>query len=173
MSSTMNGLVHEALLEAARSVLRTSSIYELTISKIAQEAGLARPTAYRYFSHPRDIINALLEELMRELEDGAVAIDDADPGAAYARTAVTLFTADSGVNRQILLLAGDPATGPCTPAQLTPEAMLMKFGLSEDEFHVPLTYFRGALYSWAVGSFTDEQFAAETERAFSMTGRDL
>ena len=70
----MNGLVHEALLEAARSVLRTSSIYELTISKIAKEAGLARPTAYRYFSHPRDIINALTEELMRELEDGAVAV---------------------------------------------------------------------------------------------------
>jgi AcrR family transcriptional regulator len=154
-------------------VLRKSSIYELTISKIATEAGLARPTAYRYFSHPRDIVNALVEELMRDLEDAASEVGEADSGAAYACTVVTLFTADSVVNRQILLLAGDPATGPCIPEQLTPEAMLVKFGLPADEFHVPLTYFRGALYSWAVGSFTDEQFAAETERAFSMTGKDL
>ena len=171
MATTMNGLVREALLDAARTLLRSSSIYELSIAKIAAESGLARPTAYRYFSHPRDVINALAEESVAEIRDMIRDTDSWCKPAAYARAAVKVFTADSSVNRQVILHSSVQAQdGKWIAQENTPESLFVEWGIDPEGARTSLTYFRGAMYSWAAGYFTDEQFAEETERALSMRG---
>ena len=75
------------------------------------------------------------------------------------------------MNRQVLLYAGVQALDSSwLPEDIHPETMLRNAGMLDEEFFVPLTYFRGAMYSWAAGFITSEQFAAETERALSMRG---
>ena len=171
MATKMNGLVREALLDAARTLLRSSSIYELSIAKIAAESGLARPTAYRYFSHPRDVVSALAEETVAGIR---YLIRDTDPGrkpVAYARAAVKVLTADSSVNRQVILHSSVQAQdGKWIAQDNTPESLFFDWGVDLDTARTSLTYFRGAMYSWAAGFFTDEQFAEETERALSLRG---
>ena len=164
MASTMNNLVRERLLEAARTLLRGSSIYELSIAKIAAESGLARPTAYRYFSHPREVIRALAEikDLIRDVEPLKKA-------PAYAQSAVQVLTSDSAVNRQVILHSSVQAQdGKWIAQDNTPESLFLDWGVKPETALLSLTYFRGAMYSWATGFFTDEQFAEETKRAVLM-----
>ena len=169
MTSTTNGSVREALLDASRTILRGSSIYELSIAKIAAEAGLARPTAYRYFSHPREVITALAEDTITEIRD---LIRDAEPlkkAPAYALSAVQVLTSDSAVNRQVILHSSVQAQeGKWIAQDNTPEGLFLDWGLQPETALLSLTYFRGAMYSWAAGFFSDEQFAEETKRAIAM-----
>ena len=65
----MKSQVRKTLLAAARTLLRSASSYDLSVGKMAAEAGVARPTAYRYFSHPRDIVGALAEETLVEIRN--------------------------------------------------------------------------------------------------------
>ena len=170
MATTMNGLVRGALLDAARNIIRRGSIHDLTIAGMAAEANYARPTAYRYFSHPRDVVYAIAETTTTNLIN-RLDLETEDFAADYARAAVKVFTSDPLVNRQVLLYAGVQSTEDAwLPGGIHPESVLSNRGLDSDSdsFIVPLTYFRGAMYSWAAGFFTDEQFAAETERALSM-----
>ena len=168
MATTMNGLVREALLDAARNIIRRGSIHDLTIAGMAAEANYARPTAYRYFSHPRDVVYAIAETTTTNLIN-RLDLETEDFAADYARAAVKVFTSDPLVNRQVLLYAGVQSTEEAwLPGAIHPESVLGKQGIVSDSFTVPLTYFRGAMYSWAAGFFSDEQFAAETERALSM-----
>ena len=168
MATTMNGLVREALLDAARNIIRRGSIHDLTIAGMAAEANYARPTAYRYFSHPRDVVYEIAETTMTKLFK-SLDFESEDFAADYARAAVREFTSDPLVNRQVLLYAGVQSTEDAwLPGAIHPESVLAKQGFDSDSFIVALTYFRGAMYSWAAGFFTDEQFAAETERALSM-----
>ena len=172
MASTINNLVRERLLEAARTLLRSSSIYELSIAKIAAESGLARPTAYRYFSHPREVIKALTDATIAEIQDMICDVDPLKKAPAYALSAVRVLTADSAVNRQIILHSSVQAKeGEWISQDQTPESLFLDWGIQSEKSLSPLTYFRGAMYSWAAGFFTDEQFAAETERALSMRER--
>ena len=169
MTSTTNRSVREALLDASRTILRGSSIYELSIAKIAAEAGLARPTAYRYFSHPREVIRALADDTITEIRD---LIRDAEPlkkAPAYALSAVQVLTSDSAVNRQVILHSSVQAQeGKWIAQDNTPEGLFLDWGLQPETPLLSLTYFRGALYSWAAGFFSDEQFAEETKRAIAM-----
>ncbi len=169
MTSTTNRSVREALLDAARTILRGSSIYELSIAKIAAEAGLARPTAYRYFSHPREVIRTLADDTIAEIRD---LVRDAEPlkkAPAYALSAVQVLTSDSAVNRQVILHSSVQAQeGKWIAQDNTPESLFLDWGLQPGTALLSLTYFRGAMYSWAAGFFTDEQFAEETKRAIAM-----
>ena len=169
MKSTTTTSVREALLDAARTILRGSSIYELSIAKMAAEAGLARPTAYRYFSHPREVIRALADDTIAEIRD---LVRDAEPlkkAPAYALSAVQVLTSDSAVNRQVILHSSVQAqAGKWIAQDNTPESLFLDWGLQPETALLPLTYFRGAMYSWAAGFFTDEQFAEETKRAIAM-----
>ena len=169
MTSTTTNSVREALLDAARTLIRGSSIYELSIAKMAAEAGLARPTAYRYFSHPRDVVSAIAEETIYKIRSMIRERDSSQKPAAYARAAVKVFTADSSVNRQVILHSSVQAQdGKWVAQENTPESLFVDWGIDPHAARTSLTYFRGAMYSWAAGFFTDEQFAEETERALSM-----
>ena len=161
-------LVRAGLLDGARSLLRRGLINDLTIAGIAEEAQYARPTAYRYFSKPQDVIYALAEQTMRRFY-ARLDLSARDFAAEYARQAVKEFTSDPKVNRQVLLYAGVQALDSSwLPEDIHPETFLRNAGFLDEEFFVPLTYFRGAMYSWAAGFFTDEQFSVETERALAM-----
>jgi len=169
MTSATNNSVREALLHAARAIVRGSSIYELSIAKMAAEAGLARPTAYRYFSHPRDVVSAIAEETINEIRSMIRDCNYSEKPAAYARAAVRVFTADSRVNRQVILHSSVQAQdGKWIAQDNTPESLFVDWGIDPNVARTSLTYFRGAMYSWAAGFFTDEQFSEETERAISM-----
>lgn len=161
-------LVRQELLHGARKIIRRGSIHDLTIAGMAKEAGLARPTAYRYFSHPRDVVYAIAEATMAKVFK-RLNFDSENFAAEYGRAAVKVFTSDSKVNRQVILYAGvQSAEKAWIPSAILPESILDKQGLPVDEFLVSLTYFRGAMFSWACGFFTDEQFAEETERALAL-----
>ena len=118
MATTMNGLVRGALLDAARNIIRRGSIHDLTIAGMAAEANYARPTGYRYFSHPRDVVYAIAETTTTNLIN-RLDLKTEDFAADYARAAVKVFTSDPLVNRQVLLYAG---------VQSTEEAWLRQLG---------------------------------------------
>ena len=169
MTSTTTTSVREALLDAARTILRGSSIYELSIAKMAAEAGLARPTAYRYFSHPREVIRALADDTIAEIKDLIRDVEPLKKAPAYAQSAVQVLTSDSAVNRQVILHSSVQAQdGKWIAQDNTPESLFLDWGVKPETALLSLTYFRGAMYSWATGFFTDEQFAEETKRAVLM-----
>ncbi len=161
-------IVRAGLLDGARSFLRKELINDLTIAGIAEEAQYARPTAYRYFSKPQDVIYALADQTMRRFY-ARLDFQADDFAAEYARQAVKEFTSDPKVNRQVLLYAGVQALDSSwLPEDIHPETFLRNAGFLDEEFFVPLTYFRGAMYSWAAGFITSERFSVETERALAM-----
>jgi AcrR family transcriptional regulator len=161
------------ILQSARDVLRKSSVFDLSIQSVVDESGLSRATVYRHYSTPSDLVAGLaavtVEDIKEEMKSGL----DAGPAAAYARAAVKVFTSDSAVNRQVVLHASvQSRDGKRVPQENLPESLLTTWGVDVDAALVGLTYFRGAMYSWACGFFTDEQLAQETERALSMAGDD-
>lgn len=169
MTSKTTTSVREALLDAARTILRGSSIYELSIAKMAAEAGLARPTAYRYFSHPREVIRALADDTITEIRDLIRDVEPMKKAPAYALSAVQVLTSDSAVNRQVILHSSVQAQeGKWIAQDNTPESLFLGWGLQPETALLSLTYFRGAMYSWATGFFSDELFAEETKRAIAM-----
>ena len=168
------------ILNAARQVLCFASINNMTMQAIINKSGVSKAQVYRYYRTPSDLIadlaaetvEAIKEEMESHPEDVA-----AGPGIAYARAAVKVLTSDSVPNRQIILYGSVqsedgkwvPAAGLAAQGN-APEALFEKWGVELDGVLVALTYFRGAMYSWACGFFTDEQFAAETERSITMMG---
>ena len=167
--SRITDLANEMILQSARVVLRKSSVFDLSIQSVVDESGLSRATVYRYYSTPSDLIAGLavvtVDDIKEEMKSGL----DAGPAAAYARAAVKVFTSDSVVNRQVVLHASvQSKDGKWVPQDNLPESLLANWGVDVDDARVGLTYFRGAMYSWACGFFTDEQFAEETERALAL-----
>ncbi|HIF65315.1 MAG TPA: TetR/AcrR family transcriptional regulator [Acidimicrobiia bacterium] len=169
--SRITDLANETILQSARAVLRKTSVFDLSIQSVVDQSGLSRATVYRHYSTPSDLIAGLavltVDDIKEEMKSGL----DAGPAAAYARAAVKVLTSDSEVNRQVVLHASvQSKDGKWVPQGNLPESLLVKWGVDIDDAQVGLTYFRGAMYSWACGFFTDEQFAQEAERALSMAG---
>ena len=167
--SRIKDLANETILQSARNVLRKSSVFDLSIQAVVSESGLSRATVYRYYSTPSDLIvsvaAAAVDDIKKEMQTGS----NSDPAAAYARAAVKVFTSDSVVNRQVVLHASvQSKDGKWVPQDNLPGSLLANWGVDVDDARVGLTYFRGAMYSWACGFFTDEQFAEETERALAL-----
>jgi AcrR family transcriptional regulator len=169
---------HSILLKAARQVLGSASINNMTMHAIIEVSGVSKAQVYRHFRTPNDVVADLAAELLRdinkELEARPEEFEEA-PAATYARAAVKVLTSDSVPNRQIILYGSVqhedgkwvPAAGLAAQGN-APETLFEKWGVELDDTLVALTYFRGAMYSWACGFFTDEMFAAETERSISM-----
>ena len=162
---------NKKILESARNVLRESSVFDLSIQAVVDESGLSRATVYRHYSTPSDLIvgvaAAAVDDIKKEMQSGS----NANPAVAYARAAVKVFTSDSVVNRQVVLHASvQSKDGKWVPQNNLPETLLATWGVNVDDVLGGLTYFRGAMYSWACGFFTDEQFAKEAERALLMAG---
>jgi AcrR family transcriptional regulator len=69
----INGMMKEALFEATIAVLGTHGMEELTMDRVAAEAGIAKGSLYRYFQSKRDLLEfvhaRLVDPIFRNLEE--------------------------------------------------------------------------------------------------------
>jgi len=134
----------EAILGAAERLLRRQA--EPTVSAVAKEAGLSRPTVYAHFPGRAQLLQAVVERAVR----GAMsAIESADPGEGPAEAALSRVIAASW--EQIAL---HESIARAATSQLGGEAMRQAHA-SAREFLVAL-FERGQ----AEGAFRDDLSAA-------------
>lgn len=173
------------ILEAARSALRNGTLLDVTILSIANELGLSRPTIYRYFPKVEDLLRALSDEIIHEIYDNLPDLPMTDPQFLddYVSLSIDVFLKDPGVTRNLVLASAiGRASG--TWYQVDPEGILrqvmeqrqreLRPGSEDpaDAARMIVTYFRGALYGWAAGFLTDDEFKVEVRRAIHMTQLD-
>ena len=173
------------ILEAARSALRNGTLLDVTILSIAKELGLSRPTIYRYFPKVEDLLRALSDEIIHEIYDNLPDLPMTDPQFLddYVSLSIDVFLKDPGVTRNLVLASAiGRASG--TWYQVDPEGILrqvmeqrqreLRSGSEDpaDAARMIVTYFRGALYGWAAGFLTDDEFKVEVRRAIHMTQLD-
>ena len=173
------------ILEAARSALRNGTLLDVTILSIANELGLSRPTIYRYFPKVEDLLRALSDEIIHEIYDNLPDLPMTDPQFLddYVSLSIDVFLKDPGVTRNLVLASAiGRASG--TWYQVDPERILrqvmeqrpreLRPGSEDpaDAARMIVTYFRGALYGWAAGFLTDDEFKVEVRRAIHMTQLD-
>ncbi len=87
-----------AILEAARELFRDRPIAEISIGEVAQRAGVAKGSVYRYFTTKEEVFLALLVRELDEWFDAlALALEGqrAEIAAVAARVVDTLRTRDT------------------------------------------------------------------------------
>jgi AcrR family transcriptional regulator len=97
---------HAAILAAARDAAREGGMAAVQIAPVAQRAGIAAGTVYRYFPDKADLVAALLAEIA-EREVGAMrAAAAAAPGPLSAlAAAITAFAARALRQRRLACAA--------------------------------------------------------------------
>lgn len=95
----------EAILEAACIILTEEGAASIQIANVADRAGIAAGTIYRYFSSKTElvaaVVSAISEEEIAELEEAAVAA----PGPLSALTAAIAVFGMRALRRRRLVLA--------------------------------------------------------------------
>lgn len=82
----------QLILDATARTLASTPLHDLTIDRIAREAGVARATFYAYFESKYEVVGALLELVIVEMEQLLAAFVDRAPDAppeAAIREAMT------------------------------------------------------------------------------------
>ncbi len=165
------------LLAAARDIVRRDGAFGLTVAVVAEVSGVTPMTVYRYFDGPTDMLYALSDETMQRIFARIAEHDQADRHFLdeIGRIAVEEFSSDSEVNRMTVLLAGTQRFGPDVVDQvglLIHEHLRVRLASGQVEFddvelaaRTIITYYRGALYSWAAGFYTDDQLGTEVASA--------
>lgn len=157
-------------------------MFDLTVQTVARRLNLSRPTVYRYFPTVADIMQALSDETIRAIYDNLPERAPSDPRYLdeFVTTAVNVFLSDPLVIRHLVLAS---AIGRSSGSwyQVDPEDLLrtviselpeQKRPVSSDPneaARVLITYFRGALYGWAAGFLSDEDFEKEARRAVRLS----
>ena len=172
------------LLACARIILREGSIFDLTAISLAQQAGVTRQTVYRYFPSTETIFKALSDQVITQVyEDLRVANEGKDTLDHFVTKAMGVFTSDSLVIRQLALASAlGRASGRWQ--QVDPEGILLQIVSDMPEAKRPvsadpaisarmmITYFRGALYGWAAGFYSDEEFEKQVRLASRLSDPD-
>jgi len=174
----------QLLLECARIILREGSIFDLTAISLAEQAGVTRQTVYRYFPNTETIFKALSDQVITQVyEDLQIPNSNEDTLNHFVTKAMAVFVADSLVIRQLALASAlGRASGRWQ--QVDPEGILVKIisdmpaekrPVSADpaiSARMMITYFRGALYGWAAGFYSDEEFEKQVRLASRLTDPD-
>ena len=93
----------DAILITAEALLGERAFDEISIEELARGAGISRPTFYFYFSSKDDVLLALLDRVITEVEHrvGELPRDfESDPAEAWTRSIgvfVDVFVAHRGV----------------------------------------------------------------------------
>lgn len=174
----------ELLLESARTILRQSSLFDLTAISLGNHSGVTRQTVYRYFPSTESIFKALSDQVITQVyEDLQLPSENADALDHFVTKAIGVFVGDSRVIRQLALAS---ALGRASGSwhQVDPEEILLKVvsdmpadkrPVSTDpavSARMMITYFRGALYGWAAGFYSDEEFEKQVRLAGRLTDPD-
>ena len=174
----------ELLLESARTILRQSSLFDLTAISLGNHSGVTRQTVYRYFPSTESIFKALSDQVITQVyEDLQLPSENADALDHFLTKAIGVFVGDSRVIRQLALAS---ALGRASGSwhQVDPEEILLKVvsdmpadkrPVSTDpavSARMMITYFRGALYGWAAGFYSDEEFEKQVRLAGRLTDPD-
>ena len=174
----------ELLLESARTILRDGSLCDLTAISLGHQSGVTRQTVYRYFPNTESIFKALSDDVINAVyEDLQLPSDKEDALDHFVTKAIAVFVSDSAVIRQLVLAS---AMGRATGSwrQVDPEDILLAVvtDIAEEQRPVSkdpavsarmmITYFRGALYGWAAGFYSDEEFEKQVRLAGRLTDPD-
>jgi AcrR family transcriptional regulator len=171
----------ELLLESARTILRDGSLFDLTAISLGHQSGVTRQTVYRYFPNTESIFKALSDDVINAVyQDLQLPSDKEDALDHFVTKAIAVFVSDSAVIRQLVLAS---AMGRATGSwrQVDPEEILLAVvtGMPEEQRPISkdpavsarmmITYFRGALYGWAAGFYSDEEFEKQVRVAGRLT----
>ncbi|MEK9990644.1 MAG: TetR/AcrR family transcriptional regulator, partial [Halieaceae bacterium] len=172
------------LLESARTILRSGSLFDLTAISLGNQSGMTRQTVYRYFPNTESIFKALSDQVITQVyEDLQLPSENEDALDHFVTKAIGVFVSDSMVIRQLVLAS---ALGRASGSwhQVDPEEILLKVvsdmpadkrPVSNDpsvSARTMITYFRGALYGWAAGFYSDEEFEKQVRLAGRLSGPD-
>jgi AcrR family transcriptional regulator len=172
------------LLECSRVILREGSIFDLTAISLADQAGVTRQTVYRYFPNTESIFKALSNLVITQVyEDLQLPSENEAALDHFVTKAIGVFVSDSKVIRQLVLASAlGRASG--NWHQVDPEEILLKVvsdmpadkrPVSTDpavSARMMITYFRGALYGWAAGFYSDEEFEKQVRLAGRLSDPD-
>ena len=174
----------DLLLESARTILRDGSLFDLTAISLGYQSGVTRQTVYRYFPNTESIFKALSDDVINAVyEDLQLPSDKEDALDHFVTKAIAVFVSDSAVIRQLVLAS---AMGRATGSwrQVDPEDILLAVVTEIPEEQRPvskdpavsarmmITYFRGALYGWAAGFYSDKEFEKQVRLAGRLTDPD-
>ena len=174
----------ELLLESARTILRSGSLFDLTAISLGNQSGMTRQTVYRYFPNTESIFKALSDQVITQVyEDLQLPSENEDALDHFVTKAIGVFVSDSMVIRQLVLAS---ALGRASGSwhQVDPEEILLKVvsdmpadkrPVSTDpavSARMMITYFRGALYGWAAGFYSDEEFEKQVRLAGRLSDPD-
>jgi AcrR family transcriptional regulator len=96
---------HAAIVAAARQIARESGMAGVQVAAVAQRAGIAAGTVYRYFPGKTDLVAAVLSEIA-EREIGALQRAAADaPGPLSALSAAIMTFAARALRERRLIYA--------------------------------------------------------------------
>jgi AcrR family transcriptional regulator len=174
----------ELLLESARTILRSGPLFDLTAISLGNQSGMTRQTVYRYFPNTESIFKALSDQVITQVyEDLQLPSENEDALDHFVTKAIGVFVSDSMVIRQLVLASAlGRASG--NWHQVDPEEILLKVvsdmpadkrPVSNDpsvSARTMITYFRGALYGWAAGFYSDEEFEKQVRLAGRLSGPD-
>ena len=174
----------ELLLESARTILRSGSLFDLTAISLGNQSGMTRQTVYRYFPNTESIFQALSDQVINTVyADLQLPSGRENALEHFVTKAIAVFVSDSAVIRQLVLAS---AMGRASGSwhQVDPEGILLAVvtDMPEDQRPVSkdpvvsarmmITYFRGALYGWAAGFYSDEEFEKQVRLAGRLTDPD-
>lgn len=140
-----------ALLEAARVLVAEQGPEALTLSALASQVGLSRPSLYEYFRSRDDLVAAMVEdELPRWISELEAEVrrhtSPADRVAAFVRTQLRMLT--DGRHSALVVLTGH-ALGPAAQERVMAEhsrlfapllSALTDLGVSQPELRAHLIH---------------------------------
>ena len=170
------------ILEIARSMIRSGTYLDVTVVAMADALGLSRPTVYRYFPTVEDLFKALSNEMFERVFDSFSHASPSDPQFLdeMLSSSIKVFLDDPKVNRALILISAT-GRGSGTWFQIDPETIIREAmhqrppklrPVTEDAdlaARMIITYFRGALYGWAAGFLSDQEFETEARRSDEIT----
>lgn len=110
---------HAAIIAAARAAARDGGMAAVQIAPVAQRAGIAAGTVYRYFPGKTDLVAALLAEIA-EREVGAMRAAAAPGPLSALAAAIVTFAAHALRQRRLIVAAlAEPFEGGLEEARLS------------------------------------------------------
>jgi AcrR family transcriptional regulator len=105
----------QAVLEAARAMIKESETTGFAMRALAQRAGVGEVTPYNLFGSKKGVLEAILSEELERYQEGfarMAAVDELDALYEYIGVSMTMYRSDPQLYRVVfrdLMLTGDPS----------------------------------------------------------------